>query len=106
MNVLLGANELIAKQRPTFLVEAEDRHRENAVRDVFSFFAERNYRGLFVLQDKLLGVGNFHSSMQEIDRLRADRHRRESDYINNFIFIPAERYTEHLVRAMEIALRK
>jgi FkbM family methyltransferase len=105
MNVLRGADELIAKHRPTVLIEAEDRHRANAVKDVFTFFAERNYKGFFVLNDELMAAEKFQSSMQDIDRLRTDRPRRECAYVNNFIFIPTERCDDKLIKAMEFALR-
>jgi FkbM family methyltransferase len=106
MNVLRGADELIAKRRPTLLVEAENRHRANAVQDVFTFFLSRNYRGLFALGDKLMDVGKFNASLQDFHQLRTDRPRRESTYVNNFIFIPAERCNYDLFKAMEAVLRR
>ena len=105
VNVLQGADELIAKHRPTVLIEAEDRHRANAVQDVFTFFADRNYRGFFVLGNELMAAEKFHSSLQDIDRLSPNLPRRECTYVNNFIFIPTERCNDKLIEAMETALR-
>jgi FkbM family methyltransferase len=104
MNVLRGASELMAKQRPTVLIEAEDRHRENAVQSVFAFFANLNYQGFFVLDGELMAVSKFNSSMQNIVRLK-EIDRRKSDYVNNFIFIPAERCEDDLLKAMAITLK-
>ena len=105
INVLRGADELIAKRRPTLLVEAEDRHRANAVQDVFTFLLSRNYEGFFALGDELLDVGKFNVSLQDIQRLRADLPRRENPYVNNFIFVPAERCNDDLIKAMEAVLQ-
>ena len=106
MNVLRGADELIRKRRPTLLVEAEDRHRANAVQDVFTFFLNRNYKGFFVLGGELMDIGNFNTSLQDIHQLRADQPRRKSLYVNNFIFVPDERCNDDLVRGMQAVLRR
>ena len=105
MNVLRGADELIAKRRPTLLVEAEDRHRANAVQDVFTFLLNRNYEGFFALGNELIDIRKFNVSLQDIQRLRADLPRRESPYVNNFIFVPAERCNDDLIKAMEAVLQ-
>jgi FkbM family methyltransferase len=105
LNVLSGAQQLIAKQRPTILIEAEDRHRENAVQDVFRYFLERNYKGFFVLDNELMAIDRFEIFMQDADRLRKDVPRRQSAYVNNFIFVPAERCNDDLVKTLEAALR-
>src|SRR5215831_3591317 len=48
LNVLNGAIELLEHSQPVFLVEAEDRHREQATRLLFDFFEQRSYRGYFL----------------------------------------------------------
>src|SRR5580692_7100261 len=39
LNVLYGAVDLLEHSQPVFLVEAEDRHRSEATRSIFEFFA-------------------------------------------------------------------
>lgn len=96
LNVLAGAERLIAKQRPTFLVEAEERHHAGATKRLFAFFAERNYRGLFVSGKSLLPVESFVPAMQNAAVLRNDVPRKDFVYPNNFLFVPAERWSEKL----------
>lgn len=96
LNVLAGAQQLIAKQRPTFLVEAEERHHAGATENLFAFFAERNYRGVFVLGKSLMSVESFVPAMQNVAVLRNDVPRKDFNYPNNFLFVPAERWSEML----------
>jgi FkbM family methyltransferase len=96
LSVLVGAQQLIARQRPTFLVEAEDRHRPRATNGVFEFFAQQGYCGVFCYGDKLLSVEEFTPDMQDVSLLRDGAARRESTYPNNFIFLPAERWSPQL----------
>src|SRR5258708_18358763 len=43
-HVLQGAHDLLARSRPVFLVEAEDRHRAGASRSVFQFLDRKSTR--------------------------------------------------------------
>ena len=89
MQVLRGADSLIQRQRPTFLVEVEERHRSGAVREAFAFFAARDYVGLFALQDSILPVAEFRAEMQSPALISASLPRRQSNYVNDFISYPA-----------------
>lgn len=93
LNVLEGAQGLIERCRPIFLVEAEERHRNGATRSLFEFFTARNYRGFFLYRDDLVAAEKFDPRIhQDTGALRPDGGRRNgSDYINNFFFVPAER---------------
>lgn len=101
LNVLAGAQRLIAKQRPTFLVEAEERHHVGATKSLFAFFAERNYRGVFVSGKTLMFVESFVPAMQNVAVLRNDVARKDFSYPNNFLFVPAERWSEVLQQQIQ-----
>lgn len=104
MSVLMGACELISEQRPTILVEAENRHHEGAVAEIFSFFAKRGYRGLFVCGTQLLPFEQFDPLMQDTDlfkKLESDAPRKSVPYVNNFLFVPSERWAEGLIEQAE-----
>jgi hypothetical protein len=52
--VLEGGRDLIARDRPTLIIEAEDRHRPGAVDGLMSFLASFGYRGHFLDGGRLL----------------------------------------------------
>jgi FkbM family methyltransferase len=104
MSVLMGACKLISEQRPTMLVEAEDRHHVGALAEISSFFAKREYRGLFVHGAQLLPIEQFDTKMQDIElwkKLESGTPRKSIPYVNNFLFVPSERWADDLVEQAE-----
>lgn len=101
LSVLRGATALTAHSRPVFLVEAEDRHRPGATESVFSFFRERAYDGFYLREDKVMDIATFDPALDQDEKvLLADGGRADGrHYINNFFFIPAERYGRRLLEA-------
>ncbi len=90
LNVLNGAVELLEHSQPVFLVEAEDRHREQATRLLFEFFARRSYRGYFLKDGGAFPVHQFRvDELQDETALLPDGGRKAgTSYINNFFFFP------------------
>ena len=90
LNVLQGATELIERCQPVFLVEAEDRHRADATRQVFDFFRGRAYSGFFLWDDDVISVDHFNTEeLQDADALLPDGGRKPGQaYVNNFFFFP------------------
>jgi|ERR1700733_281610 FkbM family methyltransferase len=105
LEALAGSDRLISKQRPTFLIEAEERHRPGATKLVFDFFAKRDYRGVFVFGRQVIPVERFDPTMQDARNLRSDVARSSIIYPNNFIFIPKERFKDDTHRRLEALLR-
>ena len=97
LHVLNGATGVLARSRPVFLVEAEERHCASATASVFEFFDSWSYQGFFVLDGDIKPVSEFNPrTMQDIDSLRPDGGRKEGQsYINNFFFFP--RHTDGMV---------
>ncbi|MBU6462981.1 MAG: FkbM family methyltransferase [Bradyrhizobium sp.] len=90
LNVLDGAAELLDRSQPVFLVEAEDRHRDQATRLLFEFFAQRSYRGYFIR-----GASGYPIEQFRVDELQDERvllcdggRQTGKYYINNFFFFP------------------
>ncbi len=84
--VLRGATRLLAAEKPVLLIEIERRHNATAfeeVEDLLKTFGYKSWR----LQDGLL----VPVSRGEIDALQVLPMRDDGLYVNNFIFIPAER---------------
>lgn len=97
LEVLRGASDLLARERPNVLVEIEQAHQSaERMDEVFAFMEDAGYRGTF-LKDR-----SWHP-IAELDRESARRagERRQSlgllratltrdGYVNNFVFRPAE----------------
>jgi FkbM family methyltransferase len=90
LNVLNGAVELLEHSQPVFLVEAEDRHREQATRSIFEFFEDRSYRGFFLKDGGAVPVDQFSpEDLQDVSALLPDGGRKSGQsYVNNFFFFP------------------
>ncbi len=91
LRTLYGACGLIDRCQPIFLVEAEDRHRNDATRSVFDFFKERSYHGFFLDDDRVHPVEDFDSvRLQNPTALQSDGGRKAGrSYVNNFFFFPS-----------------
>jgi len=79
LSVLKGAIETLRTSHPRLLLEAEDRHRPNAVSSVVRFLDEMGYFGLFLNGNKLEPVSNFDATVHQ--------HPDAPVYIANFIFL-------------------
>jgi hypothetical protein len=90
LHVLNGAIELLEHSQPVFLVEAEDRHREEATRSLFEFFEGRGYRGFFIADNHPRPIAEFRAAaLQDTSALLPDGGRKEGrSYVNNFFFFP------------------
>jgi FkbM family methyltransferase len=76
--VLRGAEDIIERDRPNFLVETEQRHNPGSPPAVFRFFRRRGYQGFFLSSGKL----------QRLAALDQDCREPLGRQINNFIFLP------------------
>lgn len=89
--VLLGARETIRRHMPAILMEAEDRHRKNAVADITSFLEELGYMGYFLVDGRLHSIAEFRvSAHQDSSKIGSWKsgYARRGVYVNNFIFVP------------------
>jgi len=102
--VLRGARRTLLDSQPAVLVEAEDRHRPHAVRDVGQFFEGLNYAGYFLLNGRLQSLADFDITIHQDPRNvggAKDGFRRFGVHVNNFIFVPearARRFEQDVAR--------
>jgi FkbM family methyltransferase len=80
--VLEGAVECIARDRPNLLIEMEEAHTKVPIEQALDAVQKLGYRGLFLRRGVLQPLDAFDGS-----RFHRDAERRE-DYIFNFIFLP------------------
>lgn len=86
--VLDGAARIIASDRPSFLIEIEERHKAGSVADIANFMQDRGYRGYFVKDDRIRPVREFDLERYQAPSLIGEGDRANyKDYINNFIFL-------------------
>lgn len=91
MAVIEGALQLLDKQRPILLVESEARHCEGAPFTLFEKLGQARYSGFFCARGRMRPVSEFELSLQDEGLLEGYARRDQSDYVNNFIFVPQER---------------
>ena len=91
-NVLRGARNLLLRDRPSLLIEAEERHKPKAVKNIIKFLSELGYQGFFYTEGYLEKIEelkeekyqNF-SSLQNSEKIR--KMIKKDLYVNNFIFL-------------------
>lgn len=91
VNVLSGGMQLLTRQKPTLLIEIEERHRHGSFDDVLGLLGPLGYRGFYVCDGKTHDISDFTTALQRIEELRKQGPRRDKTYVNNFIFVPGDR---------------
>jgi FkbM family methyltransferase len=81
--VLRGAIETLRSFRPNLLIEAEDRHRPEALRLVRDFLAPLGYQGWFFEDQRLVPVDQLGKAVPDVGPCPR--------WINNFAFVVARR---------------
>jgi FkbM family methyltransferase len=91
LDVLLGARTLLQRDHPVVLIEAEERHRPQAVATVCEFLASLDYKGFMLDGSRLSSISNFDPGRdQAVPRASLEdlnRGRYKGRYINNFLFL-------------------
>lgn len=89
--VLRGAVDTLSRNRPTIVVEAEDRHHANAVAEITALLTELGYQGHFTLDGVRHPIEEFdvarHQDPANIGGAEDDWAPR-GVYVNNFVFLP------------------
>jgi len=80
--VLEGARTLIARDRPTLIIEMEERHTGRPIGEELDFVEGLGYRTLVLKEGRLSGRHAFDAELDH--RARAGK----PGYLNNFIFLP------------------
>jgi FkbM family methyltransferase len=79
LEVLQGAERTLVENRPIILVEAEERHRPDAVTLIASYLEAHDYSG-FIVDKGLLPLRKIGASIY--------KNLYEGRYVNNFFFLP------------------
>lgn len=81
--VIAGARETLQRERPNLLIELEEAHTGDPIEDMLGRITELGFQGFFIRRGQLTPLAQFDSEAHH--RAAATR----SDYVFNFIFIPA-----------------
>jgi FkbM family methyltransferase len=104
--VLAGAGELIATQRPVFLIEIEERHNPGAIERISGSLSNYGYHARFLFRGALIEMAGFDPTRHQDARVIREHlfdPRRTIAYVNNFMFFPGERDSQ-IVESLSRAL--
>jgi FkbM family methyltransferase len=90
VSVLEGALETLEKNKPSILLEAEERHRPRAVATVREFLEPLGYEGYMLEEGSLVSIRRFNPAVHQsagAAQQRLFKRRHIDSYINNFIFL-------------------
>lgn len=91
LKFLQGAAQILARDKPNLLIEAEERHRHDAVGSIERFLCGFGYKGYFLLDGALHPIGDFSVAVhQRISRPIPGSKADKVPYVNNFIFLANE----------------
>ncbi len=93
--VLKGAEATLRRSMPNLVVEIEERHNQDSIRNVSAFLAGFGYAGFFFLDDNtVLPLAQFdqskHQDPANVGGWKENWVRR-GVYINNFFFLPHDK---------------
>jgi FkbM family methyltransferase len=95
--VLGGAQVLIARDRPSVMIEVEERHKPGSVAAVRSFFDARGYVGFFLVGRRVAPIGQFDPNLhQDTSWVIGDTVAVDKTYVNTFIFTASPHLTARL----------
>ncbi len=89
LQALRGAKQTIARDRPRLMIEIEQRHLDQPITTVFDWLGEREYEGHFLRGTSWESLAEFDV---ERDQTRLVETPKSAEYINAFLFTPAEEH--------------
>jgi FkbM family methyltransferase len=94
-NVINGSRKTLLREKPTLLVEIEQRHLgSKPIEAVFNEIADLGYEGSFLYKGRLIPLSEFsYNEHQHLwlknHQFKLDNNKSNSYYVNNFIFSPS-----------------
>jgi len=83
LNVLGGATRTLSIDRPTFLIECEERHNPGGVSTLCQFFKDAGYEGRFLYMDRMQAMNEF-----DVRKHQGNEALASGAYVYNFFFFP------------------
>jgi FkbM family methyltransferase len=92
LSVLEGALNLLKRDRPSILVEAEERYRKGSVSSLRSLLEPLGYEGFMLLNGQMVSIRRFDPAIhqnREVARARSLTQKHLDTYVKNFVFLAA-----------------
>ena len=86
LRVLTGARETLSQQRPSVIVEVEEKRTPGRLAEVAEFFRALEYSGYFWSKGGFVKIDEFRLDKHQDARRRGWNH----EFINNFVWVPSE----------------
>ncbi len=93
LNVLSGARNLLEQQKPSLLIEVEQRHCQHSINDIFNFLIDLGYEGYYLDNNKLKLLATFDVVS---DQRLEDINKIQKSYINNFLFLHQDKINQKI----------
>lgn len=84
-SIILGGKKTILNQKPTLIIEIEQRHIKKPINSIFDLISKMEYEGYFLENNQLKEISNFKYDLHQKPYLDNVHNKK---YINNFIFFP------------------
>jgi hypothetical protein len=94
--VMRGADRLLREYSPTLLVEIEQRHHRNDIREVFAFMTELGYTGHFIQERVVRPLSEFDLEQHQL-RYLGDAfvpYNMPRGYVTDFVFVHPRRWPD------------
>lgn len=95
LSVLEGAINTIRRDKPSLIIESEERHRKGAVDEMVSLLEPLGYESYFIKNGKIKNIDKFDAYEDQVSMINGKYIHNKTEYINNFIFI-AEKYSKDI----------
>ena len=85
--VLHGAKGTLLRDRPSLIIEIEERHKPHCITAVNAFLEELGYKGFYFHDGRLMPIQSFKANQYQDTSKISYSPNRGQDYINNFVFV-------------------
>lgn len=99
-SALEGMIQTLRGNRPNLLIEIEERHKTGSINKTTDLMRSLDYKMLFIIEKNLYEIDKY-----DIDLYQKSQNRNTNLYINNFIFIPQEKFEEFVAKISEYGIQ-
>jgi len=88
--VLRGAKNLLIRDKPSLIIESEERHKHNTIENTHKFLSELGYKEFFFINNRLKKIEDFNKiNYQNLQNIKNGN--KTGLYVNNFVFLVPEK---------------
>ncbi len=104
-DVISGASALINKYQPVLIIEIEQRHHKDSIKEFMNEFEKKFSYKTFYFDPDLQQLKDDILKM-DIDLIQSEvNHAKNRSFINNFIFLPISKFDSYFVDDINLKIR-